>query len=114
MTQGVFSVIDQASHPARMALPDSLTSVPQIKDAWLAAKLASPSGLSGLEVEFKVISVYSRGSGVRTGKLQFAVEAVQDLNVPAGVLAVRRRVKHESRAAAANLEFECLPARGIR
>ena len=62
---GVYGVIDYQSHSARIALHDTLTVVPRIKDAWLEAAIAAPNDLSGLEVEYKVISLYSREGGVR-------------------------------------------------
>ncbi|MFE3001811.1 CehA/McbA family metallohydrolase [Nocardia sp. NPDC059246] len=107
LTQGVFGLIDQKSRAARTKLPDALTSVPRIRDAWLEAKLAAPAELSGLEVEYKVVSVYCRESGVRTGQLQFSI-AIEE--TPAGFL----RRWFETAAFAANFEFDCVPARDIR
>lgn len=116
LNQGVLDVIDYASSAQRITVPDSLTSVPLIRDAWLAAKVAaSGAGLSGLEIEYKVVSVYSRQDGVRTGALGFAVEPVSEaLIAPEAVMSWPRRIKHESRARAATFNFDCLKARDIR
>jgi len=116
LTQGVFGLIDQKSHAARIAIPDSLTSVPRIRDTWLEAKVAAPAELSGLEIEYKVVSVYCRESGVRTGKLGFcaAVEEIpESLTRPAEQLAARRTM-FETREFAATFAFDCAPARDIR
>lgn len=115
LTQGVFSLIDYASNAARIRMPDTLTVVPRIQDAWLAANVSPPTSLSGLEVEYKVVSLYSRDSGVKTGRPQLALERpLADLNVPASVLASNRLLQHESRPSAATLVFDCLPARDVR
>lgn len=114
-TQGVFGLLDHASRAARVAMTDTLTSVPRIKEAWLAARLTDPTELSGLEIEYKVISLYSRDSGTHTGSLGFALEHSPDIvNVPASVLSGHGRLRSESRARSATLEFDCRVARDIR
>ena len=115
LNQGVYGVIDQKSDAARTKLPDSLTSVPRIEDAWLEAKLAAPAELSGLEVEYKVVSVYCRERGVRTGQLQFCVdiESPESLTRP-GRRRIMRRMSFDTATVAATFEFDCVPARDIR
>lgn len=115
MNQGVYSVIDVKSDAARIRFPDSLTDVPRIEDAWLEAKLATPAELSGLEVEYKVVSVYCRESGVRTGQLQFCadIESPESLTRPSRRRLVRR-MSVETATIAATFEFDCVPARDIR
>ena len=116
LAHGVFGLIDQKSHAARTALPDSLTSVPRIRDSWLEARLAAPAELSGLEVEYKVVSLYGRDSGVRTGQLQFYAaveESPESLTRPPDQLAARR-TSFDTATVAATFEFDCVPARDIR
>lgn len=115
LTKGVFSLVDYASNAARIRMPDTLTSVPRIQAAWLVANLSAPASLSGLEVEYHVVSLYSRDSGVKPGVLQLAMEQpIEGLNAPTTVLASNRVMTHEARPAAATLLFNSLPARDIR
>lgn len=113
---GVLGVIDHHSHSARIALPDTLDSVPRIRDAWLQARLATDSALSGLEAEYHVVSVYSREGGRRSGTLTF-VTAVEEwpesLTRPPQALAGRRMMMGTTEYGA-TFEFDCAPARDIR
>jgi N-methylcarbamate hydrolase len=116
LNHGVFGLIDHKSHAARTVLRDTLDSVPRIRDAWLEAKLSTPATLSGLEVEYKVVSVYSREAGTRSGGLMFTA-AVEEwpasLSRPAAELAGRRMMM-ETKDYAATFDFDCAPAREIR
>ncbi|MFG1815460.1 CehA/McbA family metallohydrolase [Kribbella sp. NPDC049174] len=116
MNKGVYGVIDHVSHAARIALHDSLTSVPRIKTAWLEAKIAASGVLSGLEVEYKVISLYSRDSGALPGGLMLGVADRHNHHSlsrsPEGVAGFR--TSFEDRDHSASFEFECAPARDIQ
>jgi hypothetical protein len=113
---GVFGVIDQQSHSARTVLPDTLDSVPRIQGSWLQAKLATSGALSGLEVEYQVVSVYSRDAGRRSGGLTFVAAVEQrpeSLTRPAASLATRRMMM-STRDYGTAFEFDCAPARDVR
>lgn len=115
-TKGVFGLIDQVSSAARTMLPDTLSSVPRIRDSWLEAKVASPAQLSGLEAEYKIVSLYSRDSGVKRGTLQFfsaVPEEPASLTRSAHQLAQRRSLLGAN-TLAASFEFESLEANEIR
>jgi hypothetical protein len=116
MNSGVLGVIDHSSHSARIALHDTLTVVPRIKDAWLDASIAAPSQLSGLEVEYKVVSLYCRENGTHTATVSMIATDQhnhQSLSrSPVGVAAMR--TSFESRHYDAKIEFECVPARDIQ
>lgn len=116
LTRGVFGLIDHKSHSARTVLPDSLTSVPRIKDTWLEAKLAAPGELSGLEVEYTVISLYSREGGTRSGALSLYAADEQNheslSRTPEQVAGFR--TSFEAREYGASFEFDCAPSREIR
>jgi hypothetical protein len=116
LNKGVYGVIDHASHSARIALHDTLTSVPRIKDAWLEAKLATPTALSGLAAEYKVISLYSRDSGTLPGGLMLGVADRHDHHSlsrsPEGVATFR--TNFEDRDYSASFEFDSAPARDIQ
>ncbi|MGW6278510.1 CehA/McbA family metallohydrolase [Kribbella sp. NPDC055071] len=103
---GVLNVIDSHSHAARIAMPDTLTSVPRIKTAWLETQLAGPTDLSGLDAEYKVISLYGRDSGTHRGEVTF-LRTAEGVNT-------WQRMGFESRQYGAVIEFDCLPARDIR
>ncbi len=116
LAPGVYGVIDQHSHSARIALPDTVDSVPRIRDAWMQARLATSGDLSGLEAEYQVVSVYSRDGGRRSGRLTFMTvveEPAATLTRPAGALAGRRMMMGTTEHAA-TFEFDCAPAREIR
>ena len=116
MNNGVYGVIDHLSHAARTALPDTLTVVPRIKDAWLEATIAGSGDLSGLEVEYKVVSLYSREYGVLSGGLSFSVADERNhqslSRTPLQVASFRTRF--EGRDDAASFEFDSAPAHEIR
>lgn len=113
---GVYGVIDYQSHSARIALHDTLTIVPRIKDAWLDAAIAAPKDLSGLEVEYKVISLYSREGGVRPGGVSlFAADEHNHHSLSRSPLGTAGfRTNFESREYAASFDFDCAPARDIQ
>lgn len=115
-TSGVYGLIDYASHSARIAMPDTLTVVPRIKNAWLDAKVAEPSELSGLEVEYKVISLYSREDGVRPGGLGVVVADEHNHHSlsrrPAQI--AYRRMTLEDQQYGASFDFDCATARDIQ
>ena len=107
----VVGMIDYHSHASRIALADTLTVVPRIESSWLQVKLAGPTDVSGLDVEYKVISLYSRDGGSRKGELMFVLaveETTESLTRPPSSKAWRR-MGFESRQYAAKFEFE-LPA----
>jgi hypothetical protein len=112
---GVYGLIDYQSHSARIALHDTLTVVPRIKSAWLDAKLAGPGGLSGLEVEYRAISLYSRDSGVLPGGLMlFATDVRHHQSLSRSPLGIAgMRTNFEPRAYDATFDFDCAPAREI-
>ena len=112
---GVYGLIDHQSHSARIALRDTLTIVPRIKDAWLDAKLAGPDALSGLETEYRVISLYARDSGVRSGGLMlFATDEHNHHSLSRSPLGLAgMRTSFELREYAAKFEFDCAPAREV-
>ncbi|TCO20328.1 hypothetical protein EV652_11274 [Kribbella steppae] len=116
LNKGVYGVIDHLSHAARIALHDSLTSVPRIKTAWLEAKIAASGVLSGLEAEYKVISLYSRDSGTLPGGLMLGVADRHNHHSlsrsPEGVAGFR--TSFEDRDHSASFQFECAPARDIQ
>jgi hypothetical protein len=116
MGKGVYGVIDHASHSARIALPDSLTSVPRIKDAWLETKLASSGALSGFEVEYQVISLYSRDSGTLRAGLTLGTADRRNHHSlsrsPEGRAGFS--LSFQIREYAASFEFDCVPARDIQ
>lgn len=112
----VLGLIDHHSHAARITLHDTLTVVPRIENSWLEVKLAGPTDVSGLDVEYKVISLYSRDNGSRSGELMFILaveEAMESLTRPPSSKAWQR-MGFESRQYAAKFDFDCLPARDIR
>ncbi|WP_350280591.1 CehA/McbA family metallohydrolase [Kribbella sp. HUAS MG21] len=113
---GVHGLIDFHSHSARIAMPDTLTVVPRIENAWLDAKLAGSGELSGLEVEYQVISLYSRDGGVRAGGLMlFAADEHNHDSLsrtPQGL--AYQRTNFELGQYAAAFDFDCAPAREIR
>ncbi|TCC21080.1 CehA/McbA family metallohydrolase [Kribbella speibonae] len=113
---GVYGLIDYHSHSARIALADTLTVVPRIKNAWLDAKLAGPDELSGLEVEYRVISLYSRDGGVRSGGVMLVAEDQHNHHslsrTPQGL--AYQRTNFELGEYAAGFEFDCAPAPEIR
>jgi hypothetical protein len=113
---GVYGVIDHLSHSARIALRDTLTVVPRIKDAWLNTTIAGPSALSGLEVEYKVISLYSREHGVRSAGLWLCVADEHNHHslsrTPVQVASFRTNL--EDRDFSASFEFDCASARDIQ
>jgi hypothetical protein len=113
---GVYGLIDYQSHSARIALHDTLTIVPRIKDAWLDATIAGPGDLSGLEVEYKVISLYSREGGVRPGGLSlFAADEHNHQSLSRSPLGVAGfRTNFELREYAASFDFDCAPAGEIQ
>ncbi len=113
---GVYGVIDYQSHSARIALHDTLTVVPRIKDAWLDAAIAAPKELSGLEVEYKVISLYSREGGVQPGGVSlFAADEHNHHSLSRSPLGFAGfRTNFELREYAASFDFDCAPARDIR
>jgi hypothetical protein len=112
----VLGQVDHHSHAARITLHDTLTVVPRIENSWLQVQLAGPTDVSGLDVEYKVISLYSRDGGSRSGELTFVLaveEATESLTRPPAARAYRR-MGFEGRQYAAVFDFECLPARDIR
>lgn len=115
LNKGVYGVIDHVSHAARIALHDALTSVPRIKDAWLEAKIAAPGPLSGLELEYKVISLYSRDSGTLHGGLMLGVADRHNHHSlsrsPESVAGFRTSFEDQDHSA--SFEFDCAPAREI-
>lgn len=115
-TPGVYGVIDHHSHSARIALPDTVDSVPRIEKAWLQTRLATSGELSGLEAEYHVISAYSRDAGARSARLAFTL-AVEDrppsLTRPAGNQAGVHMMMSATEYGA-TLEFDSRPAREIR
>lgn len=114
-TQGVFGLLDHASNAARVAMPDTLTSVPRIANGWLSARLAPPAHLSGLVVEFKVVSLYSRDSGNLTGIVGFGSEVFVDrLSDPRGSGSGSGRMMTEGRDRGATITVESLPAHPIQ
>jgi hypothetical protein len=113
---GVYGLIDYQSHSARIALHDTLTIVPRIKDAWLDAALAAPTDLSGLEVEYKVISLYTRDDGVRSGGLSLVAADEHNHHSLSRTAAgfAWFRTNFDLREYAASFEFDCAPAREIQ
>ncbi|TDW17493.1 CehA/McbA family metallohydrolase [Kribbella kalugense] len=113
---GVFGLIDSHSHSARIALPDTLTIVPRIKDAWLETKIAAAGDLSGLEVEYRVISLYSREGGVRPGGLTiFAADEHNHQSLSRSPLGLAGfRTNFELREYGASFDFDCAPAGEIQ
>ncbi|WP_344841050.1 CehA/McbA family metallohydrolase [Kribbella ginsengisoli] len=112
----VLGLVDHHSHAARIALADTLTVVPRIERSWLQVKLVGPTDVAGLDVEYKVISLYSRDGGTRSGELSFLLaveEATESLTRPPSSKAWQR-MGFESRPYGAKIDFECLPARDIR
>lgn len=112
----VLGLVDYHSHAARITLRDTLTVVPRIEGSWLQVKLAGPTDVSGLDVEYKVISLYSRDGGSRSGELTFVLaveETTESLTRPPFAKA-GQRMEFESRLYAATFDFDCLPARDIR
>jgi hypothetical protein len=112
----VLRLVDHHSHASRITLHDTLTVVPRIEGSWLQVKLAGPTDVSGLDVEYKVISLYSRDGGSRSGELTFVLaveEATESLTRPPFAKA-GQRMGFESRQYAAMFDFDCLPARDIR
>ncbi len=112
----VLGMVDYHSHASRITLADTLTVVPRIESSWLEVKLAGPTDVSGLDVEYKVISLYSRDGGSRSGELMFLLaveEATESLTRPPFRKAWQR-MGFESRQYAAKIDFDCLPARDIR
>jgi hypothetical protein len=112
----VLGLVDHHSHASRITLHDTLTVVPRIEGSWLQVKLAGPTDVSGLDVEYKVISLYSRDGGSRSGELTFVLaveEATESLTRPPFAKA-GQRMGFESRQYAAMFDFDCLPARDIR
>ncbi|HEY3556989.1 MAG TPA: CehA/McbA family metallohydrolase [Kribbella sp.] len=112
----VLGTIDFHSHSARIALADTLTVVPRIASSWLQVKLAGPTDVSGLDVEYKVISLYSRDGGTRRGELTFllAVEEEFESITRSPSRKAYQRMGFESRQYAAAYDFDCLPARAVR
>ncbi|HZX06562.1 MAG TPA: hypothetical protein VFF46_26700, partial [Kribbella sp.] len=112
----VLGNVDFHSHSARIAMPDTLTVVPRIERSWLEVKLAGPTDVSGVDVEYKVISLYSRDGGVRGGELSFvmAVEEEFDSITRGPLRKAWQRMGFEARQYAAKYDFECAPARDIR
>jgi len=113
---GTYGMIDHQSHSARIALHDTLTVVPRIKHAWLDTKLAAPGELSGLEVEYKVISLYARDDGVRSGGVMlFAADEHNHRSLSRSPLRIAgQRTGFEVREYGASFEFDCAPAREIQ
>ncbi|GAA2806160.1 hypothetical protein GCM10010522_24840 [Kribbella solani] len=114
-TKGVYGLIDYRSHSARIALHDTLTEVPRIKEAWLESTIAGSSTVSGLEVEYAVISLYSRDSGTRSGGLMLGVadhRGHQSFSRPPEMLA-NLQAMFETKDIGASFEFDCVPARDI-
>jgi hypothetical protein len=112
----VLGLVDHHSHASRITLHDTLTVVPRIEGSWLQVKLAGPTDVSGLDVEYKVISMYSRDGGSRSGELTFVLaveETTESLTRPPFAKA-GQRMGFESRQYAAMFDFDCLPARDIR
>jgi hypothetical protein len=112
----VLGMIDYHSHAARIALADTLTVVPRIAKSWLEVNLAGPTDISGVDVEYKVISLYSRDGGTRQGELTFILtveEEFETVTRSAGRQAYKRTT-FESRQYGAKYDFDCLPARDIR
>ncbi len=79
-------------------------------------KLAGPTDVSGLDVEYKVISLYSRDGGSRSGELTFvlAVEELTESLTRPPFAKAGQRMGFESRQYAARFDFDSLPARDIR
>ncbi len=113
---GVYGLIDYLSHSARIALHDTLTVVPRIKDAWLDAKIAVPSELSGFELEYKVISLYTRDGGIKQGGLTlFAADEHHHHSLSRSPLQLAGfRTNFELREYGASFDFDCATAREIR
>ncbi|WP_328324592.1 CehA/McbA family metallohydrolase [Kribbella sp. NBC_00382] len=112
----VLGLVDHHSHAARITLADTLTVVPRIERSRLEVKLAGPTDVSGLDVEYKVISLYARDGGNHAGELSFFLaveEATESLTRPPSAQAWKR-MGFESRQYAAKFDFDCLPAREIR
>ncbi|TCO50193.1 hypothetical protein EV646_102267 [Kribbella antiqua] len=112
----VLGLVDHHSHASRITLHDTLTVVPRIESSWLQVKLAGPTDVSGLDIEYKVISLYSRDGGTRSGELSFLLaveEATESLTRSSGAKAWQR-TNFESRQYGARFDFDCLPARDIR
>ncbi|TDE09708.1 hypothetical protein E1269_13880 [Jiangella asiatica] len=112
----MFGLVDQQSHAARTVLPDALTSVPRIRDSWLQAKVAAPDGLSGLEVEYKVVSLYSREAGSRSGALWLCVaeEPIPERLSRTPEQRAAGKAMLEPREYAASFQFDCVASRDIR
>ena len=112
----VLGMVDHHSHASRITLADTLTVVPRIESSWLQVKLAGPTDVSGLDVEYKVISLYSRDGGSRSGELMFllAVEEETESLTRPPFRKAWQRMGFESRQYAAKFDFDCLPARDIR
>ncbi|MER7251162.1 CehA/McbA family metallohydrolase [Kribbella sp. NPDC000426] len=112
----VLGTTDYHSHAARIAMPDTLTIVPRIKNSWLEVKLAGPTDVSGIDVEYKVISLYSRDGGSQNGKLGFvlAVEEAEHSYTRPPFAKAWRRMGSQNLPYEASYEFDCLPARDIR
>ncbi|MEV5967430.1 CehA/McbA family metallohydrolase [Kribbella sp. NPDC051952] len=108
--------IDYHSHASRITLPDTLTIVPRIEKSWLQVKLAGPTDVSGLDVEYKVISLYSRDGGNRSGALAFilSVEEANESITRPPIRKAWQRMGFENRQYEASYDFDCLPARDIR
>ncbi|MFC6159972.1 CehA/McbA family metallohydrolase [Kribbella jiaozuonensis] len=112
----VLGTIDYHSHAARIAMPDTLTIVPRIERSRLEVKLAGPTDVSGVDVEYKVISLYGRDGGTHKGELAFvlAVEEAEHSYTRPPMAKAWRRMGSEIRQYEASYEFDCLPARDIR
>ena len=112
----VLGMIDYQSHAARITLPDTLTVVPRIESSWLQVQLAGPTDLSGVAVEYKVISLYSRDGGTRSGELSFILTVEEEIEslTRSPVRKAFQRMGFEARPYAVRLDFDCLAARDIR
>ncbi|MGW7684001.1 CehA/McbA family metallohydrolase [Kribbella sp. NPDC054772] len=112
----VLGNVDFHSHSARIAMPDTLTVVPRIANSWLQVKLAGPRDVSGLDAEYKVISLYSRDGGNKSGELTLvlAVEEEFDSITRPPVRKAFQRMGFETRPYGARFDFDCLPAHDVR
>ncbi|WP_427896091.1 CehA/McbA family metallohydrolase [Kribbella sp. GL6] len=112
----VLQNVDFHSHSARIAMPDTLTVVPRIAKSWLEVKLTGATDVSGVEVEYTVISLYSRDDGTRSGELSFvlAVEEQYDSITRGPLRKAWQRMGFETRPYAAKYDFECAAARDLR
>ncbi|MGZ0147677.1 CehA/McbA family metallohydrolase [Kribbella sp. WER1] len=112
----VLNTVDFHSHSARIAMPDTLTTVPRIASSWLEVKLAGSADVSGVDVEYTVISLYSRDEGTLGGELSLvlAVEEQFDSITRPPMRKAWQRMGFEARQYAAKFDFDCAAARDIR